>query len=173
MTNASSGKPGMGRWMFAAMWVCLLLLLTGVFSWWLDGQRNPNQSLTVRQAADAVEVVLEENRQGHYWASGAINGQPTEFMLDTGATSIAIPEALARSLGLERGPSVRMQTANGVATGYMTRLERVSIGPIALDNLRAIITPGLDRDTVLLGMNFLGELEFERRDGRLVLRQYR
>lgn len=92
-------------------------------------------------------------------------------MLDTGATDVAIPEALGRELGLERGSPVQLSTANGRTEGYRTRLTSLQLGDIRLQDVRAIVVPGLDGQTVLLGMSALKQLEFTQRGGTMLLRQ--
>lgn len=164
-------RLGLGMQVMA--WLVLMGLLVVYFSDLQDRQRNPNRNLDTLVAADGVrEVVLQRNRYGHYVTSGEINGQPVVFMLDTGATGVAIPEAVARRLGLERGRPFRTQTANGLSTSWAVRLEQVSVGGITLENVAAGITPGLQIDEVLLGMSFLKHIEFTQRGDQLVLRQY-
>ena len=93
-----------------------------------------------------------------------------KFLLDTGATWVALPARLARELGLKQGAAVTLQTANGTSVGYQTRLDSVRLGPIAMRDVGALVTDGMDAGTVLLGMNFLKRLEFTQRGGELVLR---
>jgi aspartyl protease family protein len=88
-------------------------------------------------------VVLQRDRSGHYLAQGEINGLPVHFLVDTGATDVAVSEKLARSMGLEFGPRVTVMTAAGPAAAWKTRLRSVNLGSLALDNVRATITPGL------------------------------
>lgn len=162
----------LGGWMYIGFWILLFVILGGIFSRWLDHERNPNQNVVSRVTGNGVrEVVLKRNRMGHYFASGDINGQRVEFMLDTGATDIAIPASVANELGLRRLGPVQYQTANGVARGYATRLHSVRVGKIVLHNLAAGINPGMDGDTVLLGMSFLKRIEFTQRGDKLILRQ--
>ena len=158
--------------MQALAWVVFILLGVFYFSGLLERQYNPNQSLQTRHEAGLREVVLQRNKYGHYVTSGEINGQPVTFMLDTGATGVAIPDGVARRLGLERGRPFATQTANGVSTSYSTTLDRVSVGGIELTDVWAGITPGLRSDQVLLGMTFLKHIEFTQRGDTLVLRQY-
>lgn len=157
--------------MAVAAAVIVLLLLTSLFQSELENQRNPNREVEARSlAGGGSEVVLQRNRQGHYVTSGEINGRPVEFLLDTGATTVAIPASLANRLGLRRGAPIRMQTANGEVTGWLTRLDTVAIGPIKLDNVRATIGPGLGDEQILLGMSALKRLEFTQSGDTLTLR---
>ncbi len=162
-----------GTWMYIGMWVLVLVLLTQIFNYWLEGQHNPNRQPTATLAADGSrEVALQRNRHGHYLASGRINGQPVTFMLDTGASDVSIPAAVADRLGLSRGAAQRYRTANGIVTAYLTRLERIELGSIALEDVRASINPHMDGEQILLGMSFLRQLEFTQRGDTLTLRQY-
>jgi aspartyl protease family protein len=161
-----------GRVMMILAWVGGMVLLTLLFQDVLESQFNPNMQPQVQLAADgAREVVLERNAQGHYVATGAINGRPATFLLDTGATDVAIPEALASRLGLERHGGGISQTANGPVAVWHTRLDEVRLGAISLRDVRAVILPSMQaKDPVLLGMSFLKRVEFSQRDGQLSLR---
>jgi aspartyl protease family protein len=162
----------MGTAMQALAWIVLLALGVAWFGDFLDGQRNPNQALETHIGDGGIrEVVLQRNKFGHYVTSGGINGEPVTFMLDTGATGVAIPGAVAARLGLERGRAFPTRTANGIATSYAVSLERVNVGGIELRDVQAGITPGLTTDEVLLGMSFLKHIEFTQRGDTLILRQ--
>ncbi|MCF6226125.1 MAG: retroviral-like aspartic protease family protein [Xanthomonadales bacterium] len=140
----------------------LLLVLTWLFDFL--GARSAVQPLRV----SGNTVIIPADRQGHYRAEGEINGKAVEFLLDTGATAVAIPEKLAEQLGLEKGQQIQLQTANGIALGYMTRLDQVSLGSIRVNNVRAVISPGLGGDT-LLGMSFLRHLSWRHANNELIL----
>jgi aspartyl protease family protein len=109
---------------------------------------------------------------GHYVSTGTINGKEVVFLLDTGATGVAIPAPLAEQLALTRGRAVMTNTANGATRSYITSLQEVSIGDIRLQGVEATITPGLQMREVLLGMSFLKYIEFTQRGSTLTLRQY-
>jgi aspartyl protease family protein len=163
----------MGTAMQVLAWVSLLALLTLYFGDVLERQRNPNSDIATAVGEGGVrEVRLKRNRMGHYVSSGTINGEPVVFLLDTGATGVAIPERLARELALPRGRSFLTSTANGTTRSYQTRLDEVAIGDIRLENVDAAITPGLQMNEVLLGMSFLKYIEFTQRGNTLTLRQY-
>lgn len=162
-----------GTFMVVLMWLLLLIFLISFFEDIIDRQINPNQNLSTKYSEDGVrEVELQRNRYGHYVTAGSINGQPVVFMLDTGATGVAVPLHIANQLQLERGASIQVQTANGLATGYSASLDRVAVDGIELENVRAIINPNDDTDVILLGMSFLKKIEFTQRGDVLTLRQY-
>jgi len=164
----------LGKGMMMAAWVLVLGMLTLFFNGVLDRQHNPNQQLSTATVPDEPqEVVLVRNKQGHYVATGGINGEAVVFLLDTGATDVAIPQALARRLNLKRGAEVISNTANGQVTAWRTRLDRVNLGGIELTNIRGSILPGMEGDEVLLGMSFLKQLELIQRGDSLTIRQIR
>jgi aspartyl protease family protein len=162
----------MGFTMQVIAWLVFIALGVLYFNDRLGKQYNPNQTLETRQSAEgAAEVVLKRNRFGHYVTSGEINGLPVTFILDTGATGVAIPATVARRLGLRPGRAFSTQTANGMSVSYAVSLDQVSVGGIELLDVRASITPGLTTDDVLLGMSFLKHIEFTQRGDKLILRQ--
>lgn len=151
-------------------WLLALGLLYVFFDAQLAQQINPNQNLDSVQRAGKVEVVLEANRAGHYVASGTINRQPVVFLLDTGATQVAIPLAIAEQLNLQLQREVRVQTANGVARAYQTQLDSLTIGAIELRNVDATVVPGMGMSQILLGMSALKQVEFSQRNQTLTIR---
>lgn len=162
-----------GRHMMIAAWLGGLVLLTLFFQDILETRFNPNTDPKVQQGVDGRhEVVLDRNARGHYVADGRINGVAVTFLLDTGATDVAIPEALADRLGLERIGGAISQTANGPVAVWQTVLDEVQLGAIRLQDVRASILPSMGaRDPVLLGMSFLRQLEFSQQAGQLTLRR--
>lgn len=170
MTEQAPGR-GAGKLMLILAWGLGLFLAARFFGHWEDGQRNPNQQPVSSKGDGYIEVQLAGNGQGHFLANGQINDEAVVFLLDTGATDVAIPGELATKLGLQRGAAVNLNTANGVSSGYRTRLEHLQLGDIQLHNVRALVAPGMHGDEVLLGMSALKQLEFTQRDGTLVLRQ--
>ncbi|NNL10176.1 MAG: retroviral-like aspartic protease family protein, partial [Pseudomonadales bacterium] len=101
-----------------------------------------------------------------------INGQPVTLLLDTGATNVAIPADMGKRLQLKRGPAGVAYTANGRVTVYATRIDRLQIGEITLQNVSADLNPGMNgSDAILLGMSALSQVQFSQRDGKLFLTQ--
>lgn len=172
MSNTDPTQRRIGQIMLYAAWALFLGLLTLFFSDYLERQDNPNRDPASRTSDGIREVVLQRNRHGHYVATGRINGQPATLLLDTGASLVSVPVALARRLGLDYGPPLQARTANGVITVYATVLERVAVGDIVVRNVRASINPADDGEVVLLGMTFMRDLEISQRGRELTLRQY-
>ncbi|MDP5292154.1 retropepsin-like aspartic protease [Oceanimonas sp. CHS3-5] len=154
-----------GRIMWILVWGLSLLLLTWYFNQRLMQENNPNQEVRV---LGANTVVLEQNRHGHYLASGTIDGQPVVFLLDTGATQMAVPQALAARLDLPAGRALALNTAAGQVTGYRTHIKSLSLGPFTLYDLDAVIMPS-QSDEVLLGMNALRHFELVQRGSQMTI----
>lgn len=167
--------PKLNRGMLLVGWLIVLGLLTLVFNQWQEQRLNPNQQpLTQLSASGQKEVVLQRNRYGHYVTSGLINGHDVTLLLDTGATTVAVPENLAGQLGLKKMARGTASTANGLAEIYYTRIDSLSIGDIELRDISASINPGMNHDgTVLLGMSVLKNIEFTQRGDQLTLRNTR
>lgn len=162
----------MGTMMAGIAWVLIIVMLTGFFQGWLDHQDNPNRSVQTRVTeGGAREVVLQRNRMGHYVANGEINGVPVTFLLDTGATGVALSPQIARLADVPHGQPIVTRTANGTARGYLTRIDSVRLGNIEQRGVRATISPGLATEEVLLGMSFLKHLELVQKGDTLTLRQ--
>lgn len=146
------------------------LMLGGMLWWGFEGYLNPNARLA-EVASDSGEVVLKRGPDGHFRAPGRINGARVDFMVDTGATVVALPAALARRLDLEPGPARRVQTANGEAVAYATRLERLDLGGARAHDVSAHIVPGMTGDEALLGMSFLSRFEIAMNGDEMRIRR--
>lgn len=167
MSNQNQFQHKLGKGMITIAWLLLLGLLTLLFSNMLEQQEFPNQDLT--HGSGNQTVTLQMNRSGHYLAPGRINGTPVKFLLDTGATDVAIPDKLARQLQLDRGIASMSQTANGLVKSYSTILDSVRLGNIELNQIRASIIPGMPGGEVLLGMSFLKHLDMVQKGKQLTL----
>jgi len=161
-----------GRGMLAIMWVMILAALAFAFAKWEDKQYNPNASIEGAVDGGKRTVVLKQNDWGHYVANGRINGSTVTFLLDTGATSVAIPESLARKLKLKPGPRYWVSTANGNIEVRGTRIDRLELGPIVFHNVPAAINPGMDDGEILLGMSALKQVDFYQSGKQLTITQY-
>lgn len=170
--QAEQWQYRIGRRMIVVTAVLLLGLMTWLFDIFLDREYNPNRRPeTVVTAQGQTSVRLKPNRQGHYMVTAHINGQPVQAMLDTGATRISIPGPLAKKLRLQPGARSYAHTAGGRVPVYAAVLDSVQIGAIRQEDLRAAITPTMDGDMVLIGMNFLKHLQLAQEDETLILQE--
>lgn len=162
-----------GKFMIFAAWILVLGMLTFFFQKWWEKENNPNQEYSSQITSKGIrEIKLLRNRVGHYVATGRINNNKVVFLLDTGATSISIPGKTARKLQLEPGLPYTVHTANGEVTVYATRLKKLELGDILLQDVRAHINPHMQGNEILLGMTVLKKLELIQKGDTLTLRQY-
>ncbi|MEM9740252.1 MAG: TIGR02281 family clan AA aspartic protease [Pseudomonadota bacterium] len=122
--------------------------------------------------ANAALLKLEDD--GHYWAQANVDGTHVKFMVDTGASTVALTYRDAQRIGLKPETldySWSIRTAGGEVKGASVRLDAVQIGRVEVENIEAmVLRDGLDQS--LLGMTFLSQLEsYEFRRGTLILRK--
>lgn len=146
-----------------AVWLALF----GGLVYLLDGMLNPNKA---EKLGEARVVELQRDPSGHYRAEAYINGTKVGVLVDTGATGVAISQALADKLGLKSHVAVRTATANGETVAYMVRLDEVRLGGIVARDVSATIAPGLNGDA-LLGMSFLGRMDIRLYKGKMTIQQ--
>lgn len=125
-------------------------------------------------SAAGQRIVLKADARGHFINSGFINGRVMQYMVDTGATTVAIgrPDAQRMGLKFEQGQPVMMNTANGTAQGWRMRLESVRVGDVELRSVDAIVTAEA-MPYVLLGNSFLREFHMNRSGDEMVLQRRR
>jgi aspartyl protease family protein len=133
---------------------------------------GPRRPLAEPGATGAAASVSKAS-DGHYWAQADVNGKSVRFLVDTGATEVALTSEDARRLGFDPSTldyAFQVTTANGPAKAAEVQLERVSVAGARVDNVRAlVIDKGLP--TSLLGMTYLGRLSrFEATQSALILR---
>ena len=144
----------------------------------VDGKRRSyslgSQVNTQLTAPKHTAVQIYPNPQGMYTTVGSINGLPVNFLVDTGATLIAINGQQAKRLGiayrLDGQPTV-VSTASGMAEAYIVKLSKVKVGEIELRDVGAYVIEGTSPAEVLLGMSFLGKLEIQHKQQVMELRK--
>ena len=165
------------------IWAVIFLVLTTGYVFRYEAQDLaarftggliPGSPVTAFDEEGRATVTLTRSPSGHFETDALVNGRPVRFLIDTGATGIALAHRTARNIEL---PVDTMRfdgitrTANGTARVASVRLDRVEVGGIARDNLRASVSSPGALDENLLGQNFLESLAgYERRADRLILR---
>ena len=124
------------------------------------------QAYSAATRAGRQNVTLGADQNGHFVTMGSINGGSVRFLVDTGATLVALPAAEATRLGIDylHGQRGQVQTANGMAVAYRVKLDTVRIGDIEVNSVDAVVSEGDTMGLILLGMSFLKRMEM-RRDG--------
>ena len=139
----------------------------------VEGKRRVlvhGQTYSTSAPGEKPTAILFAGQGGHYTADGQINGGAVRFVVDTGASSIALPASDANRLGVDyrKGRLVSVQTANGRAPAYIVYFDTVRVGGIELNNVEGVvIESGLPM--ALLGMSFLNRVEIRHEAGRMTL----
>ncbi|UAW98095.1 TIGR02281 family clan AA aspartic protease [Halopseudomonas nanhaiensis] len=123
---------------------------------------------------EKIRVSIPRGAGGHYRTNGSINGQGVAFMVDTGATSVAMNSEQARRLGVDYkldGTPIKATTASGQVSGYRVSLARVKVGNIELSNVDGLVLEGAFPLEVLLGMSYLRRVRMEDQGTVMVLEQ--
>jgi aspartyl protease family protein len=121
--------------------------------------------------ASGGSVALTADSRGHFITTGTVNGMSVRFMVDTGASTIALSVDDAKRAGVNylAGARGRVQTANGTTNVYMVKLDAVQVGDIMVNNVDAAIVEGDKLPVALLGMSFLNRMEMRRAGDTLTL----
>ena len=116
-------------------------------------------------------VTLYANREGHFVSDCQINGATLKFLVDTGATTVALNSGDAKfaNIDYKRGEPVQVSTANGVVTAYRVTIANLKIGAVTLNQVEASVLEGGSPSIVLLGMSALNRLDMKRHDIALTL----
>jgi aspartyl protease family protein len=137
----------------------------------------PQQVAVVEEAAPAYSRTLNipHDARGHFATEGRINGQRIGFMVDTGASVIALNETSAAQFGFRPTPSdytAKVTTANGTIKAARTRIAMVEVGGLVVRDVDAMVLPDESLSENLLGLSFLSKLKrFEYANGMMVLEQ--
>jgi aspartyl protease family protein len=120
--------------------------------------------------AQGTSIVLTAGSGGHFVASGAVNGRAVQFLVDTGATSVAMGADEAKRLGIqfEKGQRMHSSTANGVVAAFRVSLTSVRIQDVEVFNVDATVLPQ-SMPYILLGNSFLTRFQMMRENETLTL----
>lgn len=120
-------------------------------------------------------ISIPKDARGHFQADGRIDGQRVSFMVDTGASVVALNERSAAKFGLRPRSSdytATATTANGTVKAARTRIARIEVGDLIVRDVDAMVLPDSALSENLLGLSFLSKLKrFEYTNGRMVLEQ--
>jgi aspartyl protease family protein len=125
-------------------------------------------------AANYRTTTITRDPNGHFNVEANVDGRHMEFLVDTGATVIALRERDAARLGIhpaQREYTATVTTANGRVRAAPVELNRVDVGSLTVRNVAALVLPDEALGQNLLGMSFLSRVRWEHRNGRLVLEQ--
>lgn len=156
--------------------VRLLDLADGTATVEVDGQRQTlglvgtPVAQGVGTSRNGARITLMSDRGGHFLAQGSIAGHSVQFLVDTGATAVAIGQRDAQRMGLRylEGRRIQTQTANGTAPAWLITVDRVRIADVEVSGVAATVVSA-DMPFVLLGNSFLSRFQMKRENDTMVL----
>lgn len=148
-----------------------VLNIAGKQKQYLIGSSNSIGTTFVERKSNKETIFV--NAGGMYMTYGSINGRSVNFLVDTGASAIAMNVAQAKNLGIKyrRGRPSSVSTASGYAKAYRLKLDSVTVGKITEKNVDAFVIDGKHPGPILLGMTFLGRLNVEHGGNSMTLIQ--
>jgi aspartyl protease family protein len=158
----------------------MTLLLAGVVPrFYINASPVPAIPPSAAAATNPVSVgprtvMIRRGGSGHFQLEALVDGRRMEFLVDTGATGVALRESDAASIGIRPGNrdyTTRSITANGIVRVAPVVLDRVEVGDIVVHNVVAVVFPDQTLGQNLLGMSFLSRVRWQQDNGRLVLEQ--
>jgi len=175
-----AGAAGVARAIAgAAIWSALIIALTGVYSYRFELSDIADRVMAEfipgePQVGRGGEVIVNRRLGGEFVIPAKVNDLPVAFLFDTGASTVVLRAQDATKVGVDSAGldfDVSVVTANGAAMAAQTRLDKISVGPIVLRDVRALVArPGALSES-LLGMSFLDRLQgYSVERGRLVLK---
>ncbi|MET0257575.1 MAG: TIGR02281 family clan AA aspartic protease [Methylobacterium sp.] len=165
----------------AAIWIVAFAALIGAYAFADEFRGVGNRMLAVLLPGRAVStsdangsrVLVARAGDAHFHVEATANGRPISFLVDTGASVVALGRDVAETIGIDTSSlryDARIQTANGIAAAAPVVIDSLRVGSIERRNVRAVVTDGPGLGLSLLGMSFLGTLSsFDFRGDRLIL----
>jgi aspartyl protease family protein len=157
-----SSRPDLPRsWKIATVWLLVgVALFLGIQAW------QAHQVQTRFSVTTSGVIEIRRSADGHYHWPGTVQGEPVDFLIDTGATGTVLPADLVAGWNLPVLGEVVSQTANGIARGDLVRVDVQLQGGVRIDDLRVAVLPGLSGKP-LLGMDVMGHLRWQQEAGVL------
>jgi aspartyl protease family protein len=141
-----------------------------------EAARSATAATPAKKSGSGNDVMfVARGRDGHFGVDAVIGGRRVPFLVDTGASIVALKSDDAERLGIKpsnRDRLVRMETANGIVSARQVRLAQIEIGSLVVQDVDAVVMPAGKLGQNLLGMSFLSRLRrYEFRSGQLVMEQ--
>lgn len=129
---------------------------------------------TAYQKREHLREQIMSDSRGMFFSSGSINGTSVRFLIDTGATTVALSSSDAKKLGIQYrqdGVPAQVTTASGVVPAWAIKLRTVKLGQLEQKNIDAMVLEGNYPHEILLGMSFLERVKITKESGKMLLEQ--
>lgn len=153
-------------WLFLLLWLSIFAVAYVL----ITGTNGPKIARATTESGASSEIVIERSRDGHFYVEGSVNSTPVTFLVDTGAGTVAVGPAIARTAHLSGGTPVQMTTAGGIVPAEMISKVTVVAGGIRIEGLRVAVSPAMPGNQALLGQNFLQHVVIAQNNDKLTLR---
>ena len=156
----------LGLIMLLIGWILIILLVWVIYSEVIFAPK----SMEIKTINGTTQIKLYPELDGHYRILGSINQQEINFLVDTGATTIAIPITIAKKFNLPRLGLTSVITAGGRSRAFYTNLDKLKIGNVVMSDVKALIVEDMKGDTALLGMNVINKFNIEQNKDFMILK---
>lgn len=163
--NIESNDRRLGAIFLIVGWIIAIGLVVILVNFSLFGTKEP----MISSSQVGTQITILRDNDSHFRLKGTINNIPVTFLLDTGASSVAVSDELANRAGLDPKAQLTAETANGSAVGYFTVIDTIVLGTVELNNVNAVIVPNMSSDQALLGMNVLRRFQINQTENTMVL----
>jgi len=163
--NIGSNNSLLGAVFLVVGW----LIFLGLVAFLIQESIYKTKTQTLSQSYAGTKITLYRDQDSHFRIKGSINGIAVTFLIDTGATSIAVSENIAQAAKLKKLSTINTETASGTSMGYFTTIDKLNIDNIELDHLSAIIVPSMEDDLALLGMNALKNFSIQQEQETMII----
>ncbi len=179
VSSLAARRVPMGQMMkMALMWIGIFIILFIIFSFrtelsYVWDRVKSDIAGTSNQSSNGQEIILTQRDDGHFWLRASVNGVPIDFLVDSGATAIAMSTADAEKANIPYDPNsipVLTDTANGVSKNYRATIDVLQTEDATFENVNVLVAPTLG-DTNLLGMSYLNRLQSWRVEGNRMILQ--
>lgn len=162
----------------ALMWIGIFIILFIIFSFraefsYVWERVKSDFAGTSNQSSNGQEIILTQKDDGHFWIKAYVNGVAIDFLVDSGATGIAMSTADADAANVEYDIDsfpVFTETANGTSKNYRAQIALLKTENVTFENVNILVAPNLG-DTNLLGMSYLNRLQSWRVEGNRMILQ--
>lgn len=141
--------------------------IQAISSWASTSTSTAESDTDPNAATKDAPLVIGQGNGGHYYIDGAVNDSYLNFVIDTGATVVALPLSFAANAGVKCQKQALMSTGNGVTQGCSVTIQKLKFGNFTLRSVEAVVMPNLSQP--LLGMNVLKQFRVEQDNGQMRL----
>lgn len=162
--NTESDSRRLGAAFLIVGWITVIGLITLLVNHTFFGTKAPS----ISESDAGKQITITRDYDAHFRIKGSINGVPVTFLIDTGASSVAISDEIAAKANLTAQAQMTAETAGGTTVGYLTKIEKLDIAGIMVNDISAVIIPKMDNQA-LLGMNVLKKFSITQTKDTLIL----